>query len=196
MTSERIDLAFGELRNSIVDLIRHVENRAWAALYNFLTGNSILVLAWATLYTLNPEREGIVFILVPLAFMGILGGIAWALLGARNWEYVRELVKKRRALEAMTWNADIPENHRLSALEDLVHSRWGRLFPISYQSVILSATPICFSLLYLILLTVAVWSYTPPIVLCILWVAALIILGVVITRCRESIKDSEAQGQK
>src|SRR3989338_1583348 len=37
------------LYSHMTDASRHVEMRAWTGLYNFLTANSILVLAWALL---------------------------------------------------------------------------------------------------------------------------------------------------
>ena len=66
---------------AVFDYACQVENRAWSALYNFLTANSILILAWATLYTPLEQRfapdiftaDGIMFALALVGFLLSIG---------------------------------------------------------------------------------------------------------------------------
>jgi hypothetical protein len=59
----------------------HAEQMRWTILYNVLVGNTILLVAWATLYTAlvsRPDSLGLRIVLVGSCAVGAAGSVAWA----------------------------------------------------------------------------------------------------------------------
>lgn len=150
--------------STVIEHERHVENRAWSTLGNFLAVNAFLLVAWATLYEQRDHAGGfqaLDVVLFALSLIGYVGGLKWALLGARNWEYVREIVKYLRTLETHP-HADATAKELVSNLrgiEDTVVGRWKVGFPSVYQVVVLSAGPLVISILYLCTFEVVLWRF-------------------------------------
>src|SRR5215470_14009669 len=64
----------------------HGEQMRWTILYNFLVGNTILLVAWATLFVgllQNPKSVGLKVVQIASCVLGFLGGIVWAMLEIR-----------------------------------------------------------------------------------------------------------------
>ena len=64
-----------ELYPSLVQLRIHADSVTWNRFYNFLMFNSILVLAWATVYAAHPRPIGAWAVLVAFCFFGGLSGV-------------------------------------------------------------------------------------------------------------------------
>ena len=64
----------------------HAEQMRWTILYNFLVGNTILLVAWATLYAAfvsDVSSLGLRIVLIGSCAVGVLGGVVWAFLEHR-----------------------------------------------------------------------------------------------------------------
>ncbi len=90
-----------EVHKVLLEHQRYMEGRAQSTLNNFLVANSFVLVAWATLYErggMDKEFGAADVIMILLAFVGYLGGLGWAMVGARNWEYAQRLVGKLREM--------------------------------------------------------------------------------------------------
>lgn len=139
-----------EAHGVVAGYARQVENRAWTALYNFLTGNSILILAWAALYTRTKapmENCGADTLLLALAFVGLFLSLGWSSFGARNCAYNASYAEQ---LERIERNADWMRNQLLPRSELVrkdIQGRGVHFFP-SFQPLLLVGTPLFFSVIY------------------------------------------------
>jgi hypothetical protein len=59
----------------------HAEQERWQILYNFLTANSILVLAWAAIFASQTPYKSLV--LIGLSVAGIIMSVLWLVIEAR-----------------------------------------------------------------------------------------------------------------
>jgi hypothetical protein len=64
----------------------HAEQLRWSILYNFLTANSILVVAWAAIYSQKSTEKTI---LITLPVVGFIMSILWCLLEHRANTFVK-----------------------------------------------------------------------------------------------------------
>ena len=139
-----------EAHQVVAGYARQVENRAWTALYNFLTGNSILILAWAALYTRTKgpiEIWGTDELMLALSFVGFILSLGWSSFGARNYAYAALYAKQLERLEKSTdWirNELLP---RSELVRKDVQGRGVYFFP-GFQAVLLAGTPLLFSVLH------------------------------------------------
>lgn len=77
-----------ETYSAIVQLVAHAESISWNRFHNFLIANSVLVLAWVTIYVSNGSSLMLTCILVAICVLGVLSGIFWAALGYRGRKFV------------------------------------------------------------------------------------------------------------
>jgi multisubunit Na+/H+ antiporter MnhF subunit len=87
-----------DLYNATIQLIIHAENTSWTRIINFLTANSILMLAWATIASQNND-EKYKWVLVVMSLIGFLVSLAWAPFGSRSRRYLRRYVYIAKELE-------------------------------------------------------------------------------------------------
>lgn len=87
-----------EIYAADVQLVIHAEQITWNRFYNFLTANSILVLAWATIYSAN-EPKYYKWILSSISIIGTLSGILWAGLSHRGSKYLDTYLKIGQKIE-------------------------------------------------------------------------------------------------
>jgi hypothetical protein len=82
MRQARIPKSFGVVRETS----HHVAERSWAGLTSFMTAQSVLVLAWATMLGVRdiPSRA---IVLIWIAGIGAATSLLWALLSTRMWHY-------------------------------------------------------------------------------------------------------------
>lgn len=68
-----------EIYPVLVQLVIYAESITWNRFYNFLMGNSILILAWATIFV-SPCSKGLggKSVLVAISLLGAASGVAWA----------------------------------------------------------------------------------------------------------------------
>jgi hypothetical protein len=155
MRSDEGVILVRDAHEAVAGYARQVENRAWQALYNFLTANSILVLAWGALYTRDYQRpsgtwsvDGLMF---GLSVVGFLLSVAWASFGVRNCAYNKAWAEQ---LERMENSAEWRQYKWWPRSRDVVDDIQGRspfFFLLSFQSVLLGGTPLLFSVLYMIM---------------------------------------------
>lgn len=109
------------LHSSLVQLVIHAEATSWNRFYNFLMFNSILILAWSTIYvaTLKP---GAAAILATMAALGAVSGIAMAALGRRGRMFLDEYVDLAVKIEAdnKCWPADLAQYKPLTLTKDRI----------------------------------------------------------------------------
>jgi len=140
----------------VAQFLMHAENTSWNRFYNFLMVNSILVLAWATLYNpldLTPQRD------VVLTAICILGGVScvfWAGLGYRGRQFVNLFVEIGQ-LEPATPKppATLDSWPGLFKLIDYKIHSYSHSWAGSYY--ILTFGPLVFMVLYAVLL----WTVFP-----------------------------------
>jgi len=89
------------LYSSAVQLVIASENVTWARIYDFLTANSILMLAWATVYvgTDSPVPCPRKFVLVVMSLVGFFLSVLLAPFSSRNRRIQQNYVHKAMALE-------------------------------------------------------------------------------------------------
>jgi hypothetical protein len=70
----------------IIQLICNAEQVSWNRFYSLLTGNAILILAWASLINVDSIRVKVG--LTCVCALGVLMGIIWAILGHRGRRFL------------------------------------------------------------------------------------------------------------
>jgi len=193
----RIELP--QLYQMLLAASHHVQNRTWNALYNYLMGSSILVLAWSTMYGKGESlSSGSAMVLVAISVVGIVISLAWAMSAGRSTEFMSRHTKQAKAIErnSKSWGRGIREEwHPIEAVDE-IRARWNDV-PISWNSWIAVFTPMLFSLLYVVLLVATVGANP----LCISgWISAPSGLAVwfwlvwwVGHRCEEGLKPDAEQ---
>jgi hypothetical protein len=147
----------GELYAALIQMVNNAEAISWNRFYNFLMGNSILVLAWATIYAAQERSILTSVVLSAICLLGAGSGMAWAALGKRSREYVEAYFKQALELEKdpKTWNeAGIADSWKPFTGTQSIRQKAGWF---STSAFVLTWTPRVFSLFYLLLL-VASWS--------------------------------------
>lgn len=186
---------------SLLHESNHIENRAFATLGNFLTANAFAFVAWATFYTDQSEFGGIDWVLALLAIAGYLGGLAWALLGVRNWEYARRLVGELILVGGEYTPGRESLYSTMRGLEEAVHASWRgklKLGALSYHASVLSGTPLVVALLYAAMLATLLWVRHAEPFGCAPWfwpaatmAIGLLFVGIAYSRCSGSIEAAE-----
>jgi hypothetical protein len=134
--------------------VRYIETRLWTTFGNYLTVNSILLLAWATFYKDGGPKGSEVasgVVMLVLAVLGYFSGIAWAILCSRNYQYSYEYETEERQLEQADGFLGKDEPWLLSGKADKLHKRWTGFWTISHTPALIVWMPLGFSLLYLVL---------------------------------------------
>jgi len=88
------------LHPSLVQLVIHAEATSWNRFYNFLMFNTILILAWSTIYVAQNRPAGAAAILATMTVLGAVSGIAMAALGVRGRKFLDEYVDLAVKIEA------------------------------------------------------------------------------------------------
>src|SRR5207244_552336 len=99
---------------ALIQLVVHAESISWNRLYNFLMGNSILVLAWATIYASNQDSVPTRLVLSAICVLGGLSGIAWADLGKRTRKHLDQHFDQAREIEKSptAWEPGVADEHK------------------------------------------------------------------------------------
>jgi hypothetical protein len=88
-----------ELYQLISEKTMRAESVSWSRFHYFLVFNSILILAWTTVYSANPAVDGAAFVLPLICSLGIISGLLWAGLGFRSRVYLNEYIAQGKTLE-------------------------------------------------------------------------------------------------
>jgi hypothetical protein len=90
-----------ELYAAITQHITSAEQISWNRFSNFLTSNSIFVVAWATIYAASPKLPVFltVFVQVTVCLIGITSSLVWTGLGRRSRANVNLFLRLGRRME-------------------------------------------------------------------------------------------------
>jgi hypothetical protein len=133
--------------SSIVQLVIHAENISWNRFNNFLLTDSVLVIAWATIYSSGQNYCASRAIQYLICLLGVFFSISWAMLAWRSRDYVDMYFNLGRRLENGADISKIKLFQRPSCAQPynlkLISSRF-----------LTTATPIFFAVLYLVMIVV------------------------------------------
>jgi hypothetical protein len=149
-------LSVKEAYPSLIQLVIHAETITWNRFYNFLMANSILVLAWATLFA-SSKADWLTgkVVLSAISLSGAVSGIAWAALSVRGRRFLFDFVSLGQLIEGgeTLWPTSLKEVQPLTKaanLRDQQAFRWaGSLFVLVYGAL-------AFTALYSILLVASI----------------------------------------
>ncbi len=147
-------IGYGDIYGSYRDLVMQSENLSWSRFQNLLIINSILVVAWATLFDAKHAHLWAKVVMTAISVLGILTGVTWADLGKRGRQYLDLYKVKLRAIEEHHdkkdwWEDGIPITDRPFQIE-VATCRF------SSSTFLLFWTPLLFALMNLTLL-LATW---------------------------------------
>jgi hypothetical protein len=139
----------------LIQLAIHAESISWTRFYNFLMGNSILILAWATLYVSQQHRVITSVVMFAICLLGGATGLAWSALGTRTRKYINLHFDQALLIEkdSATWADGIPNESKPFIEADKIRS--GN-FRFSSNPFLLKWVPLAFTTLYIIM-AVASW---------------------------------------
>lgn len=150
-------IGYENIYESYRELIIHSENLSWSRFQNLLIINSILVVAWATLFTAisHDSNYSAQVSMSAISILGIITGVAWAYLGKRSRQYVERYKEKLRAIEehhdkAGWWDNDIPITDRPFQIQIASNC-------FSSSTFLLFWTPLLFALMNFVLLFATWW---------------------------------------
>lgn len=103
----------------LIQLLVHAEQERWAILYNFLTANTILILAWAALFVARmPQPDTQRFALACMAGTGFVISILWLLIETRANAFVRGYGELGEATEDLLGIGEMGAFHRGEAVRN------------------------------------------------------------------------------
>lgn len=143
----------------------HAEQMRWTILYNFLVGNTILLVAWSTLYSAlvqKPSSLGVRIVLIGLCVAGFFGSVVWAFLEQRANRFAEQYFRAGLCLERQLRHSSTEQE---SADEDAngpfaTNGRHRGSGGVIKTHVIVIAVPIAFAIIYTFLLVVGVYAST------------------------------------
>ncbi|MBU0533344.1 MAG: hypothetical protein KJ887_00890 [Candidatus Omnitrophica bacterium] len=151
-------------------LINGAESISWNRFNNFLLFNSILILAWATIYAnINEEiTTNHSFLLGGICILGLAISFIWCALGFRGRSNVDLFLKIGKAIES-----NYPEGHK--PITEAAKLRDTQPFSWSGSTYILTITPLLIALLY----TLFLWFSIPKLIIKTIFLTVSIILIIV-----------------
>lgn len=84
------------------------EANSWNRFYNFLMFNTILILAWSTIFSQSGRPAYARVVLVLFCVVGGVSGVTWSALGYRGREYLTYFLS-----EAAKFEKDAPKFHQV-----------------------------------------------------------------------------------
>jgi hypothetical protein len=118
-----------EVYPSLINLIIHAETISWSRFYNFLVFNTILILAWATIYVKAPPPYLAGYVMAVLCFLGALSSIFWFGLGVRGREFLQNYIDLAKNFESDSkcWSNEL-EPYKLGTQTN----EWGKKIPCQW----------------------------------------------------------------
>jgi hypothetical protein len=136
-------------------MVIHAETISWNRFYNFLMGNSVLVLAWATIYASQDRSVISSIVLSAICLVGGFSGIVWAQLGRRSRKYVEAYFCQAIDVEKNAkWGEGVSDTckpfTRTKDIRD--EASW-----FGTSTFVLKWIPLLFTALYLLLIIASWW---------------------------------------
>ena len=153
--NEKQKIAPNILYPSLVQLVIHAETINWNRFYNFLMSNSILILAWATIYA-QQLPDFATTVLVVISVLGLVSCIAAAALGWRGTGYLEKYVDLGVRIEAdeECWGTNLADEYKLLTITEQYGKDasccWAR------SRYLLRLGPVAFLIFYVFLLCVSI----------------------------------------
>ena len=147
-------VSVNELYVSILNLINYAESTTWTRFYNFLMGNSILILAWATIYISSSKPPMARSVIIAICLIGFFSGIFWAALGYRGRKILDKYIEIGKNVESNLdlWPSYLDNFKLATEMKKIRDDRNKALFKWSGSYFLLPFGPLVFSILYVILL--------------------------------------------
>ena len=144
--------------SGLLQLAMHAENTSWNRFYNFLMGNSILVLAWATIYVSSTHSVMSMIVMIAICLLGGISGPPWSNLGVRGRESLREYCNTGLSLEndSSIWPKALDKYKVFNLITSVRDSLPN---PKSGSYTLLKTAPWGFSVLYAVLVVATVVKY-------------------------------------
>jgi hypothetical protein len=155
--NEKLMVSTKEIYSGLVQLTIHAETITWNRFNNFLVGNTILVLAWATIFASDNFLNGKTFILAALCILGAISGPFWAALGERGRKFLDEYIDLAVEIEKSKYFPNqLYKYKQFTITKNKIHT-----LPYGWAGsrYILRVWPLIFTLLYIVLLIVSLRAY-------------------------------------
>ena len=138
------------LYSAATNLAIYSEQSRWARLNSYLVVNSILLVAWATVFA-SQSGDHRSSVLAVLCLPGIALGILWAFLGERSSQYLDILHSSIEKFEkSIPVEMSLRPFLEIAGLREKVRGG-GKLTKLTSSRTIVIGVPIVFSLLYVFL---------------------------------------------
>ncbi len=143
-------ISIKEVYSSLVQLATEAESITWNRFYNFLMGNSILILAWATMFSITSPSRMATHVLVAICVVGGVSGLIWAALGNRGRKFVYLYIDLGVQMEAdaTCWQNELDKYKPFTKIKE---SRETLPYSWSGSRYLLTIGPCVFTLLYILL---------------------------------------------
>lgn len=136
----------------------HAEQIRWTLLYNYLMASTLLLLAWATVFTCSqPWRQPV---LIALAGTGVAVSGVWVALGARASSFVTMYTDLGRSIESVTQNKCSLSNNLIGPFSaaNVHRHNIGGIARLAPSWLVLLVIPGQFVILYFGLVLVSIFS--------------------------------------
>ena len=148
-------VTYKDVYASLIQLIIHAETISWTRFYNFLVFNTILIVAWTTIYVKDPPPSLAGIVMVIMCAVGILSGMFWACLGVRGRKFLEEYIRLIKDFEDERAWPSLLNKYKLGTLTD----KWGKNFPYGWarSNYLLIGGPLVFTAFYAFLFYVSLY---------------------------------------
>lgn len=150
------EISKSKIYETFSNLVIHSENVRWNRFNNLLIINSVLILAWATIFSSTkciPSKEAVLTI---ICFTGIVIGLLWAWLGKRSCRYLEAFHTEAEILERLEKNYKMPMPFEVSGrLREIARNSISK---IATSTTIVIYIPIFFSIIFIFLL-IESWNW-------------------------------------
>jgi len=141
-----------EIYNNLVQLVIHAESVIWDRFNSYIVGNSILTLAWVTIFESNIKLK---FLLVLICIFGIIASVVFAILGYRGKAFLNRYLEVGSFIEAdpQCWPGEL--NQKYKPLTETKSFRDNLNIPWCGGRSVVVFGPIIFVIFYISLLFIA-----------------------------------------
>jgi len=137
---------------AIIQLIVVAETTSWNRFYNFLMFASVLIVAWAAIYSQSTPPKGATFIMASISVFGFISGFAWGGLGWRGRAMQKIFVDEGKKLEERTPGPAEGQPPHVNPCAIAAEKRDSMKFSKFSSFYLLIGVPILCGLLFLLLL--------------------------------------------
>ena len=141
--------------SSLIQMVGHSESTTWNRFYNYLMANSILILAWATLYSIEKSNISAKIVMSSICILGGISGPFFSCLAARGRKFLNNYVDLGCKLENDTilWSMNLND---YKILNKLVYWRDNLPYKKASSHYILIVGPGLFTVFYIVLFIVSI----------------------------------------